>query len=314
MAMDWGRIAMGVGTGGQSELARLGMGLLNGGGGEGGIMAFETPEQKAARSALANFISTGRFGAFEAGAEVPLAYGDFTPTGLESEGLSSLQNLLRSGIPDQYRMGDEALRDILATGPAAIDKQFEPFRALTERAMRDADTNLRRGAGFAGNLFSTDTIRGLGDIQARGTETMTAELARLSDAALNRKLAAIPLAYQSAAGQEDLAMGRVAASQQYGGLTRHLNDAFLKARDAELLRRRTELQLPIQAAMSLGGGPVQYGPAPTKESPYQELLNMVGAIGGQYLGNELNQRQYKRNFPGAAPTTGGWGPGSGVRI
>lgn len=306
--MDWGRIAMGVGTGGQSELARLGMGLM-GGGDSGEMMIYETPEQKAARAKLGEFISTGRFGDFQAGAEVPLQYGNYAPTSEERMGLSSLQSLLRQGIPDQYRLGDEALRGIMATDPAAIERQFQPFRDLTERSMRDADTALKRGAGFAGNLYSTDTIRRLGDVQARGSETMTAQLAGLTNAALDRRLAAVPLAFQSAREQEGLALGRVDASQRYGGLERQLDDARVKARDTELLRRRQELQLPIQAAMSLGGGPVQFGPAPQAASPYQDLLNIVGGIGGQYLGNEVFARQNKRIYGGA--TVGGSGAGAG---
>jgi hypothetical protein len=312
--MDWGRIAAGVATGGQSELFRAGMGLLNGGGQTGEMIAYETPEQRSARRALLEFSQTGKFGKFDAGAEVPLGYGDYRMGALEEGGLSSLQDLLRSGIPAQYRLGDEALRDILTTGPAAIDRDFEPFRAQVERSMRDADTNLRRGAGFTGNLYSTDTIRGLGDIQARGQETLTAELARLTNAAQDRRLAAIPLAYQSAAGQENLAMGRVAASQQFGGLARQLNDASIKARDTELLRRRTELQLPIQAATAVAGGPPQFGPAPVEQSPYQELLNMVGQVGGQYLGNEIFGAQNKRIYGGRPPASSSWGPGSGVLL
>lgn len=270
----------------------------------------ETPEQRAARMKLMDFANTGQFGVFQAGAEVPLGYGDYDPTNIEQTGLSNLQNLLQSGIPDQFRLGDQALQDLLATSPQAIEAQFSPFKAQVERQIRESETNLKRGAGFAGNLYSTDTIRGLGDIQARGNETLTAHLANLTNEALNRRLSAIPLAFQSGESQEALKMGRIGASQTYGALTRQLNDASIKARDAELLRRRTELQLPIQAAQSVAGGPPPFGIPSVEKNPFDDILGLVGQIGGNYLGNELFMNQYRRYFPagGTSPTRMGLPP------
>lgn len=262
---------------------------------------FYTPQQLAAQSQLSNFASTGSFGKFQAGEDVGLGYGDFNVTAPEKQGLSGLQSLLSSGIPDQYKMGDAALQDLLATSPDAINKQFEPYRGLMERQVRDSNTALKRNAAFAGNLYSTDTVRGLGDIQARGNETMSAKLADLTNQALDRRLQAIPLAFQSAQGQEALNMGRIDASQRYGALTRNLNDASIKARDAEILRRRQELQLPIQAAESIAGQAGRSFPT-MSESPYQQLLGQIGGIAGSYAGNELFLNQYKRFM---APGAGG---------
>lgn len=258
---------------------------------------FYTPEQLSAQRRLSDFATTGKYGDFQAGQDVGLGYGDYGVTGLEQTGLSSLQNLLQSGIPDQYRMGDTALNDFLTNDPAQIQKQFEPFKAQTERAVRDSQTALKRGAAFGGNLYSTDTVRNLGDIGARANETMMSKLADLTNESLNRKLSAVPLAYQSGRAQEDLAMGRIGASQQYGGLTRQLNDASIKARDAEILRRREELKLPISASETLAGQEGRSFPAIDSPSPYQQVLQQVGQIGGQYLGNELFMSQYNRFRP-----------------
>ncbi len=285
--MGWsnvGRLAVGIGTGGLSEVAR-------------GLrpqeqqlqqQALETAEQKAARKKLMGFADTGTFGGFTAGAEQNLGYGDFNATGIEQEGLTGLQGLLRSGIPDQYRLGDEALRDFLQTDPNAIDAQFQPFKARAEREIADSETAFKRGAGVFGNLYSTNSVDRMGDIRARGNETLVGELARLTDSALNRRLSAIPLAYQSGAAQEDIAMGRVDASQRYGGLTRQLNDASIKARDAELLRRRTELQLPIQAATAVAGQNANFGVPSipySQPSPYMDVLNIAASLGGRFMGS-----------------------------
>lgn len=261
----------------------------------------ETPEQRAARQKLMGFANTGTFGDFTAGADVPLGYGDFNATGIENQGLTSLQNLLKGGIPDQYKMGDAALQDFLQTDPAAIEAQFNPFKAQVNRQISESNDALKREAGFAGNLYSTDTVRGLGDIQARGNETLTSQLANLTNEAMNRRLQAIPLAYQSAESQQNTALNQVGASQQYGGLTRQLNDASIKARDAELLRRREELKLPIQAATTVAGGNANFGvPSVSQASPYQGVLDVAGQIGGRYLSDELAMNQYKRFFPSQA--------------
>ncbi len=276
-----------------------------------------SPEQAAAQSMLLDFAKTGKFGDFTAGASVPLGYGDYKTTGAEDTGLSSLQSLLQSGIPSQYKMGDTALQDILGQGQGGIAAQFDPFKAQTERQIGQSEADLKRSAGFAGGLYSTSTIKGLGDIQARGNETLTSQLANLNNEALNRKLQAIPLAYQSAQAQQDSALKNIDASQKYGDLTRSLNDASIKARDAELLRRRQELQLPIQAATNLGNMNSQFGVPSITTSPYQELLGMVGQVGGTavgtYFGGPAGGAVGAKVGGAAGNTMGGWGDTSGYR-
>ncbi len=251
----------------------------------------ETEEQRLARVKLMGFADTGKFGDFTAGAEVPLGYGDYGMTGIEGQGQSALQDLLNQGLPSQYAAGDNALMDFLKTDPTDVSAQYDPFKTQVQRQMKESDRALKRNAGFAGNLYSTDTIRGLGDIQARGNETLTSQLASLTDSALNRRLQAIPLAYQSAAGQQEAKLNQINASQQYGSLTRQLNDASIKARDAELLRRRQELQLPIQAAQTVAGQTANYGVPSVQTSPYGDLLGLVGQIGGSYLNSKSSSQQ-----------------------
>lgn len=264
----------------------------------------EPPEVTAARQALYNYSKTGTYGDFTAGAEVPLGYGDYNATGIENQGLSSLQQLLSSGIPGQFKMGDDALRGILDGSQAGIDAQFNPFKDQVRRQINTSNNDLKRSAGFAGNLYGTDTVKRLGDVQARGNETLASQLAALTNQAADRRLQAIPLAYQSAQGQENIAQGRIAASQQFGGLTRQLNDQRIKARDAELLRRRQELQLPIQAAQTVLGAAPQYGIPEINASPLNDLLGLVGQVGGQYFTNKAFLGAPK--FTGNTVASGGY--------
>lgn len=250
-------------------------------------VALETPEQRKARQKLSSFMNTGKFNDFVAGADAGVKMGDYNMTGLEQTGQSQLQQLLSSGIPAQYKMGDDALASLLNPDPNYIQSQFDPFKAQIDRQINDSNTALKRNAGFSGNLYSTNTIRGLGDIQARGNETLTAQLASLTNDALNRRLQAIPLAYQSGAAQEDLAQGRIAASQTYGGLSRNLSNARTEAENAELLRRRNELLLPLQSATTLSGQNSNFGvPEVTVQNPnpMMDLLTAVISGGSQIIG------------------------------
>jgi hypothetical protein len=257
----------------------------------------EPPEVTEARRRLLGFADTGTFGGFTAGQEQNLGYGDYGTTGVEQTGMSELERLLASGTPEGFNMGNNALRDILNPDQNFIQSQFDPFRAQVERGIAQSNRDLTRNAGFAGNLYSTDTIRNLGDIEARGNETLTSRLAELTNQAMERRLQAVPLAFRGAEGQEAVTQGRIGTAFDRGGLTRQLNDASIKARDAEILRRRTELQLPIQAAQTVAGSQSNYGVPSVTTNPLDTLLNMAGQIGGNYLGNELTQRQYRRNFP-----------------
>ena len=288
MVGTWGGVAIGAGAIGSS---------LIGSKKKQEQVPLETPEQRAARIKLMDFANTGKFGDFTAGAEVPLGYGDYGITGIEQQGQDALQNMLDSGISKQYSVGDAALADYLKTDPTDVSAQFDPFNAQVNRQIADSERALKRSAGALGNLYSTDTIRGLGDIQARGNETKASQLASLTDNALNRRLQAIPLAYQSAEAQQAAQLRQIDASQNYGALTRQLNDASIKARDAELLRRRNELQLPIQSATAVAGQQAQFGIPSIQTNPYGDLLGLAGQIGGQYLLNKQAGSMADRYYP-----------------
>lgn len=249
----------------------------------------ETPEQRAARLKLAQFMNTGKFGDFTAGEDLGLGLGDYKTTGIENTGLSELQKLLTSGIPSQYAMGDNALKDLLNPDPNYIQSQFDPFKAQVDRQIKDSNTALKRNAGFAGNLYSTNTIKGLGDIQARGNETLTAQLASLTNDALNRRLQAIPLAYQSGTAQENINQGRISSAFNYGGLERTLNDARIKSADAEKLRKRNELLMPLNTAQSLASTNAQFGvPEVTVQNPnpYMDLLQSIISGGSKLVASK----------------------------
>lgn len=228
----------------------------------------ETPEQKKAREMLAKFMESGTFGGFTAGGDAGIST-SLTPT--EQTGQTQLDKLLASGIPSQYAMGDTALKGLLTVDPAEIQAQFDPFKAQVNRQIAESNQALKRSAGFAGNLYSTNTVENLGNIATRGNETLTAQLANLTNAALDRRLQAIPLAFQSGAAQEGIALDRISSAYTYGGKSRDLANT-------EALRKRTEMTLPMQVAQGLAGNNANFGvPEITTQNP-NPMMDLITAI------------------------------------
>lgn len=239
----------------------------------------ETDEQRQARQKLAQYFNTGQFGDFRAGQDIGLQLGDFNPTQSETQGVGIVNDVLNT-VPDQYKLADSALQDLLQIGPAAIESQFSPFKDIVNRQTRESTDALKRSSAFARNLYSTNTVKKLGDVQARANETLASELARLTDNALNRRANAIPLAYNAAQRKLDDAF-------QYGSRIRDLNNERIQARDREILRRREELQLPINAAQSVMSSNVNFGvPSVTTSTPstLMQLLQILGPTAASFAG------------------------------
>lgn len=243
---------------------------------------FLTDAQRRAQKIAGDFAETGQFtGGRTVGENVGVGGGDFGVTGSERTGLTRLQDLLDSGIPESFQLGEGALQDFLQTSPQAIESQFQPFLDQQARAKGESIDALKRNAAFTGNLFSTDTIQGLGDVEARFNETAASKLAALIDSERTRRLSAATASIGAGQARQGAELGLVGASQDFGGLTRQLNDAEIRRRDEEILRRRSEALLPINTAVSLAGQRAEFGVPSVTVSPFQELISGLGkSVGG----------------------------------
>lgn len=238
----------------------------------------ETPEQKAAREFLAKFMQTGQFGNFTAGADIGIKGPNTAMTGTELQGQGLLSGLLNSGSPEGYSMANTALKSLLTVDPNQIAAQFDPFKAQIQRQIGESNNALKRTAGYAGNLYSTNTIQNLGDIQARGNETLTSQLASLTNAALDRAASLVPQAINLGTSQENATQGRIASAYNYGALPRTLENTGIDAANQELLRRRSESLLPLQTATQLSGQNANFGlPSVTTQNP-NPMLDLLTAI------------------------------------
>lgn len=316
-----------IATGGLSELPKLFGGKTS----TATQVPLETTEQQQARQMLMTFAQTGRLGSFTAGdaisgytpgAALPEAdklssvygqpMGDYGMTGLESAGQNKLQALLNSGNPEVFNSGTTAINNLL-TGdkfdPYSSTGEFSGYKADAERQAQDAADALKRNSAFGGTLYNSDTTRSLGRLGEVTSTNLQNKLAELYQTYVQNKISAIPLALQAGQTQENMAQGRIAASQQYGGLSRVLNDTNLQRQYQEVLRantagageavrrrgevtadasrRRTEQQLPLNVLSSVAGQNANFG-VPSVEvpvaNPWDKVLDLLAKAGGSALG------------------------------
>jgi hypothetical protein len=247
----------------------------------------ETDEQKRSRQLLLQYATNGRIGGITAGQDLQLGQGDYDLSNLERTGTGQLMSRLNSGQPEMYGLANQGIRDLMDTSTAGLDAQFSPYKALAARENQAASDAFKRNAAFTGGLYSTDTVRGLGDISARTAETNQARLADLMGGALSRKAQAVGLAQNAGSLEEDTARGRISDSFQYGGLQRALQNQQVQQANAEKLRRRQEIMGQLDAASSVSGAPVQFGvPSVTvpNQNAFLDLLGVVANGASSYYG------------------------------
>lgn len=283
--MGWDDVAKGVATGGLST-------FIEGGFGGNGYdttrqVPMETPEQRAARQLLLKYATSGQIGDITAGQDLQLGQGNYNLSGLEQSGLSRLNSMIAGGQPEMYGVANQGIRDLMNTSTAGLDAQFSPFKAIAEREGQTAMDAAKRGAAFSGNLYSTDTVRKLGDVAARTNESKMAELSRLTEGALNRKVQATGLAQQAGSLEESTNRGRTQDAFTYGGLERTLQNQQVEAANAEKLRRRQEIMGQLDAAGSVSGASVPFGVPEIKTpkpNPYMDFLQLVVSGGSKLAG------------------------------
>lgn len=242
-------------------------------------------EQIDAWNALLDFGRTGKIGNYEAGANYGGDLGNYDKSNIETQGQSKLMDLLQSGRPELFDAGTNELKNLLTTdtyNPYSETGLYKGFSDSVDRATREGSDALKRSAAFSGSLYSRDTIKRLGNLQEQGQQQKSSRLAELYDTFAQRRLSAVPMAFQAGQSQEALDQGRIGAAFQYGGLDRSLLDAKAKGEYADFIRKQGEKQAQIGAYQSVAGGypGQQYTP-----SPYEGVLQMLGTIGGYGLMN-----------------------------
>ncbi|MBI4397417.1 MAG: hypothetical protein HY548_09995 [Elusimicrobia bacterium] len=261
-----------------------------------------TPEQQEAMQELLQFAKSGSYGGYTAGTPYGGSLGNFDMTPMEQEGERSLAALVNSANPEMFDLGANELKDFLGGDkfdPFNERGVYSGFKDNVEREIRDSQTRLKRGASFAKNLYSRDTINRMGDLEEQGQKVLSGKLAELYDTYANRRLSAIPMAFNAGQMEENINLGRIGAAYQYGSLPRLLNDAKDTRTYQEWLRQRGELKGPIDALGAVAGNNVQWGAKDVtlpknQDDSWGKVLDMLAYSGANMLASSYGS-------PGKSP-------------
>jgi hypothetical protein len=261
-----------------------------------------TPEQMEALKRMLGFAKTGEYGGYKAGEGYEGSLGSYDMTDMERGGQNSLMNLMNQAIGTQNfgeGMGKDELTKLLQGDkfdPYSEKGTYKGFKKQTLREGKEAQDRLKQNMAMTGDLYSTATGKESGLLQERTQDQLSSKLAELYQDYSDKKISAIPWALQSdqfgdqmrfreKAQNENIAMGRIGASQQYGGLQRMLDDMKAKDMYSEWQRSRDESKEPLKALESIYGNSADWGaksmtaPGYTAESPWSKVLNnMIGLL------------------------------------
>lgn len=248
------------------------------------------PAQEEARKNLLQFSKTGTMGNYTAGTPYGGSLGDFGLSALESSGLGQVGKNLTSGPGALATLGTGALTDLLGTDKYNPLNQTGMIKGLTDAI--DYNTGLatdaaKRSASYTGNLYSTDAVKSLGNVQAQGNNTKATTLANLYSQYVQQKLGAIPQAFAAQQGMDQTAEQHLQDAFTYGGLPRSLNNARDQAQYQEFQRQQQEKQGQVTAGTNLAGSNVPYG-TPTvsvpNSNPWMDVMNLLASFGGKVVG------------------------------
>jgi hypothetical protein len=265
--------------------------------------AMLTPDQIAARNMMMQFAMTGNLGGkYQAGEAYGGALGNYNMSNLESAGQNKLLSMMNGGAgtgSDMLSLAKNELQNLYAPNsmydPMSNGGLYSGMKRQALRENQDAANRLKAQAAFGGRLSSSSTGKNLNLLNERTAGGLQDILANLSDTYAQRRLGGISTAANLGQQEQNMNLGMIGASQQYGGLQRMLETA--KAQDSynEWLRQHTELGNATTGAMSqLAYNPVQWGvkqftmPAvyENQTNPYEGFLNNMSSAAWSALGTQ----------------------------
>lgn len=283
-------------------------GLLTNNGGSGSQSAPSlTPEQQRILGLIGKYGETGMLNGQNMEYGGPL--GNYDKSAMESAGQNRLMGLMGSAMPQlggTYATGENALNQLIGGNyydPMNDGGAFKGFKQSLMRELGESKARTKRDAAVGGNLYSTNTVNKIGDLEAQAMNSLTNKTGELYDTYIGRRINAIPQAInaglqrgQFEQGNEGLNMNRIGAAMQYGGLDRTLADSRAKDAYNNFLRNR---ESRIGALGTALGTKATDTVVPTyQQSPWQNMFNT-----GLNLGtNMMGMNYYKTGSPfGSAP-------------
>jgi hypothetical protein len=288
MGFDWGGLGAGISGG------PLGYGIYkaatSGGSTDVSQIPLMDPAQAEARSGLLSFAKSGSYGGYTAGTPYTGSLGDFGVSALEQGGLNRIGANANAGPGENYTMGADVLKELLTTdkyNPLNNEGVYSGLSGTIDRATREASDALKRNAGYGGSLYSTSTIRNLGQVAARGAETKANTLANMYQQYVGQKLGGVNTALSYDQQQQASKQQQLQNEMTYGGLPRTLNTAKDQADYAEFQRQQQEKQGQVTALTNLAGSNVPFGVPNVSipnANPWLDVMNLLAGFGGKVVG------------------------------
>lgn len=268
----------------------------------GGFQNSDYYEKIKALQDLSAFSSTGKIGSFTAGERYGQPTGNYLISPTEELATKKLYSSIDAGTPQSIQFGDSALMKLFGrTGDyfdvSSLKPNLDAYKDLSEVQTKRGFDAIKRNAAFSGNLYSTDTIRKMGDYQTQSNADINARLADLTQGYMQLQAQSkqnqfsalsslLPQFYNSATTQENINNSRIGNAFNFGGLQRTLSDAKAKDAYSEWLRARQEPLIQLDTMKSLiGAEPSGY----YEPSKWSGLLNALAGAGGASAGYGISK-------------------------
>lgn len=252
-----------------------------------------TKEQLDAQSLLLDFAKTGRTPTgYQAGEAYDLSGFNFSPTGVETQGMAALSNLLSGGEASGIGTARDVLTGLATAefSPDDASTGFGAFKSRLDREIKEASDVLNREAAITGSRYGTQIGREKTDLAERQGDIIAGTLADLFNAQQNRALKAATGLAGLESGAQAMEQARIASAFGFGGLQRDLQNQQAQLEYNERQRQRDEQLQSVGALQNLFNRNVPFGiKSVTTEQPsvFSQIYGQINPFVGSY-----NQARY----------------------
>ncbi len=205
-------------------------------------------------------------------------------TDIEKSGLDTLEGWMGSDLPSQdplFGLGRQEYERTLGGDyyDPAQSQYWLAYNTALDRALQEARDRLAARTSARDAFYSGGRVAGEAELEEEAMNQRALVLAELMERERERRLGAIPGMLDFLGKEELYPLGRVAASQEYGGLEREIEQASLDRQYNEYIRQMTDLGIPLETAMMLA----TYKPdwtTKTSGGEFWDLLNPIASLGG----------------------------------
>jgi hypothetical protein len=295
MAYDWATGLSGAGSGAMAGSMFGPIGTVVGGslGALGGFSSKKknqtiSPEQmmpewqKNLGSQLGSWVSNN-LGNYTPGQAYTGSMPNLQMSGLENLGTDLATKFAQGNMGELFGAGKQQILDTLGGkyANANTSPYIQSLSNLSKINLQDALDQTRASRGALGNYYSTQTVKGEGDVANKSQAQLNSLIGQWMQNERQNQLGAASTAANM--GQWET-MAPMQAAFQYGGLQRTIDQADYENRYRDFERQRSELsQLPGMALQTYQSNPMYgfMGMNAPQSNASGDLMSLLGGASGQ---------------------------------